>query len=210
MTGTILSRTLIVTEVRAAAALSHPMRRHLVLLLVGREYSVAELAAIMHLDLKYLHYHVGALQKLGLIVVAHERVRPGRRVKVYRAAADSFFVSGRVMAAGPSVALHSELRDSLAKVREPLRGGILYDVDEHDEPRMRFKHSPARGPKAAAEFWQVLSLSRAEALRITHEISERLKACVHRDHGTRQDYLVHFALAPRLRLKKGGIRVWRR
>ncbi len=199
MTATILSRALQVTDVRAAAALSHPMRRRLLLLLVGHERSVAELAVIMQLELKYLHYHAGALLKLGLIVIAHERARPGRRVKVYRAAAESFFVPGRVMAAGPFTALHAELRDSLAKVRGPSRGGILYDVDEHDEPRMRYKGNSAPKLLAAAEVWQVLRLSRAQALRLTQEISGRLKAQRHAERGTEQDYLLHFALAPRLR-----------
>jgi DNA-binding transcriptional ArsR family regulator len=210
MTENILSRAWRITDVRAAAALSHPLRRRLVLMLVGHERSVAEIAAIMRLDLKYLHYHVVALVKLGLLRVAHERSRPGRRIKVYSAVADGFFVPGRVAAAAPSLALHAELRASLAKVREPSLGGIVYDVDENHKPRMRFIGNPTSKSIAATDIWHVLNLSPAEALRLTQDISARLKACVHRDRGSAQEYLVHFALARRLRPTTGGARVLRR
>jgi hypothetical protein len=195
---------------RAAVAFSQPLRRRLVLLLAGHERSVAEMAALMRVDLKYLHYHVGVLQRLGLLVVAHERARPGRPIKVYRAVSKSFFVPGRVASAGPSAAMHAELRDSLAKVREPSLGGTLYYVDENDEPRIQFIGKPASDSLSATELWRVLTLSRAEALRLTRDIAARLKACAHRDRGTTQDYLVHFALAPRLAPKKGGARALRR
>jgi hypothetical protein len=210
MKETLLSRAFAVTNGRAAMALSQPLRRRLVLLLGVHERSVAELAALMRVDLKYLHYHVGVLQRLGLLVVAHERARPGRPIKVYRAVSKSFFVPGRVTSAGPSAAMHAELRDSLAKVREPSLGGTLYYVDENDEPRMQFIAKPASDSLSAIEIWRVLTLSRAEALRLTRDIAARLKTCAHRDRGTTQDYLVHFALAPRLAPKKGGARALRR
>ncbi|HEY0748129.1 MAG TPA: helix-turn-helix domain-containing protein [Steroidobacteraceae bacterium] len=214
MTGSILSRAFAVTDGRAAAAFAQPLRRRLVLLLAGHERSVAEMAALMRLDLKYLHYHIGVLQRLGLLMVAHERARPGRPIKVYRAVSKSFFVPGRVTSAGPSAAMHAELRDSLAKVREPSLGGTLYYVDENDAPRMQFIGKPASKPlsatETATEIWQVLTLSRAEALRLTTDIAACLKSCAHRDRGTTQDYLVHFAVAPRLAPKKGRARALRR
>src|SRR5262245_51941050 len=83
-----LSRAHRITDVRAAAAFSEPLRRRLVLELAGRERALAELAASTGLDLKRVHYHVTALQKLGLVRVTRKQARAGRAIKFYRTVAD--------------------------------------------------------------------------------------------------------------------------
>ena len=87
MPDDLLSRAFRVRDPKMAAALSDPLRRRVVLLLAKRERSLGELALAADVELKRLHYHVGVLQALGLVVVTGRRPRAGRPAKLYRAVA---------------------------------------------------------------------------------------------------------------------------
>lgn len=197
MQDDILSRACRIGDARVAAAFSDPLRRRLVLLLAHQERSLAELAGITGVELKRLHYHATALRKLGLLVIAREQRRAGRAVKLYRAVADAFFVSEKVMPSGPAAALTLELRDSLDKLRDRSRDGVVYYLGEDGEPRMRPVKSRTAKPSGAAEYWRVLKLSRSEALRLAKDIDDCLKAYVLPHGDGSETYLVHFAFAPR-------------
>jgi DNA-binding transcriptional ArsR family regulator len=196
MKDNILSRARRIGDSRTAAAFSDPLRRRLVLLLARQECSLVELSGITGLELKRLHYHVTALRKLGLLVVTHERQRAGRAIKIYRAVADAFFVSEKVMPSGSAAALTIQLRSSLDKLRDRSRDGVIYHLGEDGEPRMQPVKSPTATPSPAAEYWKVLKLSRAEALRLTREIDNCLQAYIHRHSDASETFLVHFAIAP--------------
>jgi hypothetical protein len=196
MEENILSRARRISDSRVAASFSDPLRRRLVLLLASQERSLAELADFTGQELKRLHYHVTVLRKLGLLVVTHERRRAGRAVKIYRAAADAFFVPEKVMPSGSGAALNLALRNSLDKLRGQSRDGVLYYLGEDGEPRMRPVKSPTAGPDEAAEYWNVLKLSRTEALRLARDIGDCLKGYAARHGDARKSYLVHFAFAP--------------
>jgi len=192
----ILSRALRVTDRRAAAVFSVPLRRRLVLHLIGQERSLAEIANDTGLDLKRLHYHVTVLTKLGLLVVAHEQKRAGRPIKMYRATAKAFFVPEDAAHTGPDEVLTAELRRSLAKQRTRSRAGIVYHLGGDGEPRMQpVRRSPAKGVPAV-EHWRVLRLSQLDALRLSKDIEDRFKAYADSHDGSAESYLVHFALAP--------------
>jgi hypothetical protein len=196
MIDTFLSSALRVTDPRAAAAFSDPLRRRLVLHLIGRERSLAEIAADTGLDLKRLHYHVTVLTGLGLLAVAHERKRAGRPIKLYRATAKAFFVPEAATHSGPAEVLTAELRRSLAKQRARSHAGIVYHMGEDGEPRMQsVQRSPTKG-MPAAEHWRVLRLSRQDALLLSKEIEARFEAYADRHDSSAESYLVHFALAP--------------
>jgi DNA-binding transcriptional ArsR family regulator len=196
MIDKILSSARRIGDARVAAAFSDPLRRRLVLLLAHQERSLAELSGITGLELKRLHYHVTALRTLGLVVVTHERPRAGRAVKIYRAIAGAFFVSEKVMPSGSAAALATELRNSLDKLRDRSRDGVVYYLGEDGEPRMRPVKSPTAKPSRAAERWKVLKLSRAQALRLACDIDDCLNAYAHRHSDAAETYLVHFAFAP--------------
>jgi hypothetical protein len=192
----ILSRARRISDPRVAESFSDPLRRRLVLLLASRERSLAELADFTGQDLKRLHYHITALRKLGLLLVTHERRRAGRAIKIYRAVADAFFVPEKVMPSGSAAALNLELRNSLDKLRDQSRDGVVYYLGEDGEPRMRPVKSPTARSAEAAEYWTVLKLSRAEALRLARDIGECLKVYASRHGDARKHFLVHFAFAP--------------
>ena len=54
--------------------------------------STSEAAAVLGVKLNAMHYRVGQLLKLGLLEVGSSTKRKGRVVKLYRAAAEAFFV----------------------------------------------------------------------------------------------------------------------
>jgi predicted ArsR family transcriptional regulator len=130
MPDDLLSRAFRVADRKAAAAFSDPLRRRLVLLLAGQKRSAGELASVTGVELKRLHYHLAALEKLGLVVVAARRARAGRPVKLYRAVADAFFVPAETTAASPSDALAAELREARAKHADLSHEGILYGLGD--------------------------------------------------------------------------------
>ena len=71
MIGDILSRALRIDDRPRAAALSDPLRRRVILSLVGSGRSLTELSHRVDVELKRLHYHVTALVQMGLVRV-HE------------------------------------------------------------------------------------------------------------------------------------------
>src|SRR5947209_14259496 len=105
MQDDILSRALRVRDAKAAAALGDPFRRRILLFCVTQEYGVAELAKATGMEIKRLHYHVGALARLGLLKITGRRRRGGRAIKLYRAAAPAFFVPAELESRSPSLAL---------------------------------------------------------------------------------------------------------
>ena len=199
MKDVILSRAFRVADARTAAAFAHPLRRRLVLLFAARERSVAEMASATGEDLKRLHYHVTALQQLGLLEVARELARAGRAVKLYRAVAEAFFVPEQWMTVPPSVALTAQLRHSLEGVRDATREGVLYYLSDARDPRMRPVQVPGAGGTGTTELWRVMQLSRIDALALSRDIEACLASYAGREHGNAKAYLVHFAIAPRVR-----------
>jgi DNA-binding transcriptional ArsR family regulator len=191
MLDEILSSALRVAGPRAAAALSDPLRRRMILLLAAKTLSVVELARRLDLDLRRVHYHLTQLVSLGLVEVVGERRRGGRPIKLYRAVAPAFFVPDEVAPARSSTALRDELEAALARAHDPEREGVLYFVGD-EGPRMRPVRSTGRGP-AATETWRVLRLTRVEAARLAEDIDARLRA----SEGSGEPYLIHFAMAPR-------------
>lgn len=87
-----LSSATRITDERAAAALSDPMLRRLVLSFVQVPRSIGEIAAESQIDIKRLHHHVTRLCQIGLLKVVGKRRRPGRAIKLYGASAEAFFI----------------------------------------------------------------------------------------------------------------------
>ena len=198
MPDKLLSSAIRVEDRKAAAAFSDPLRRRVVLLLVGREQSASELATATGVALKRLHYHLGALERLGLVAVAGRRARAGRPIKLYRAVADAFFVPAGAAAASPSEALAAELRQALARHADRSHDGMQYQLGEKGEFLMRPVENQRAGQVPTADHWRVLQLSPAEALRLAADLDACLKAAVERSQGATKTYLAHFAFAPRL------------
>jgi DNA-binding transcriptional ArsR family regulator len=199
----LLSSALKIRDRKAAAALTDPFRRRILLMFIGNEYGVAELAHGTGIEIKRLHYHISALEKLGLLKVARSRPRAGRPIKIYRAAAPAFFVRAEIAPQPSSIPLSGLLNESLAAARAGREEGMLYHIDEGGEPRMkRIVSSDSRGVDAATEAWRVLALSQKDAQQLSREVAAVIEKYSDR---TGASWLIHFAVAPAdLPLVKGS------
>lgn len=198
MKDEILSRALRIDDSRCAAALSNPLRRRIVLSLVGRSQSLTELSQTVDVELKRLHYHVTALVDIGLLQIQGVVRRAGRPIKRYVAVAHAFYVPDGLAVSTPGEALALELRKSLTERRRISGVGTVYDVDAEGNHRMRPRRSPRPREVAWIERWQVLQLSAVGVRGLADELS----ACIARAAATRDEhglrtYLVHVAVAPR-------------
>jgi predicted ArsR family transcriptional regulator len=199
MEDKVLSRARRIGDPRMAACFSNPLRRQLVMLLAREERSLTELADATGHALKTLHYHVTVLHRLGLLVIAHERQRAGRSVKIYRAIAPAFYVPESVTPSGSIAALALEMRQSLDRRRGQSQDGTIYCLSESGAPLMRAVKNRAAPDGLAAEYWKVLRLTRIQAIRLEKDVAACLKKYSNGNgNGAAKDtYLVHFAFAPR-------------
>jgi hypothetical protein len=197
MPDNLLSRAYRVSEPKAAAAFSHPLRRRVILLLVRQERSLGELSSLLGVELKRLHYHVNSLQTLKLIVVTSQRARAGRPVKLYRAVAEAFFVPATAATSSPSDALAKELRSAQASLIDASREGVLYHASDKDGPLMRSVKTQRTRSTQAADCWRVFKMSTVAAHRLAADMEACLTAAAKRSRGATKSYLVHFAYAPR-------------
>ncbi len=193
-----LSRRVDVRDRRAAAAFADPLRRRVVLLLAARERSASELAVECGVDLRRLHYHVTALVALGVVVVSRLVPRAGRPIRIYAATADAFFVPLAAMRSDPGAALATELQQSLANLRRRSRAGVLFDVDDDGEPRMRTVGDGGTRVRMAERWWS-LALTEADRARLIDAIEACVRPYVGRRGPPGDRCLVHFAFAPRIR-----------
>lgn len=188
-----LSRALRLRDPKAAAVLADPLKRRIVLSCVGRERAVAELATQLEMDLRRIHYHVGALVRRRLLIVSRTRRRAGRPIKFYRAAAAAFFVPSEIAVETPSAALARQMQESLLAAHRRHGEGMLYDLAATGEPRMRLIAS-GRPESEPSETWHVLSISAPDAQRLSRDIRALLAKYATRSSGTA--WLIHFALCP--------------
>ena len=192
-----LSRSTTVNDTRAAAALGDPMLRRIVLCFVGAERSIGEVAAEHGLDLKRLHHHVKRLSSVGLLTLVGERRRAGRPIKLYRAAADSFFIPFEV---APELLTDKLSRELRARIRaEHLRSGdgMLLSMDENGLASLRLIAD--EGSRAAAfEAWSILLLDAAEAEALRRDLKDVIERHAEQASGRGKPYLVHAAVARRL------------
>ena len=196
MKDAILSR-MTVRDPRAAALFTRPQQRRLLLWFARRPKSVGEAAAALGMDLKRAHYFIRRLESLGLLVVAGERHRAGRPVRLYRAVADSFFIPHVAAPRGFGDDLAGELRESLARELMHGEGGMLFTANRDGAVRARLVG--AGGPHGGTEMWRVLRLRRDDVAALRRDLAALLNRYQRRPGATGGDiYLVHAAVARRL------------
>jgi hypothetical protein len=196
MEDELLSRALRVIDERTAAALGDPMLRRLTLGFIGRARSLSEVAASSGLELKRLHYHVTRLCRLGLLEVVGERPRRGRAIKLYRATAESFFISSDVAADLFTEPLSRELREAIRLQQLKAGGGMLLYTAKNGEPIMRPVADEASS-STATELWKVLRLDAEEAVALREDLRGLLDRYAAQSSARGKPYLIHAALARR-------------
>lgn len=192
-----LSSATRITDERAAAALSDPMLRRLVLSFVQVPRSIGEIAAESQIDIKRLHHHVTRLCQIGLLKVVGKRRRPGRAIKLYGASAEAFFIPFEVAPELFTEGLSRELRERIRAENLTSGNGVLLATDEQGLAIMRFV-AEEKVPGSAAELWRVLRLEAAEAEALMREVNAVFDRHAVHASGRGKPYLVHAALAPRL------------
>jgi DNA-binding transcriptional ArsR family regulator len=196
--------TLKINSTQAAAAFAHPRSRSIVLELAANEQSLQQLARATGMSLNLLHYHVGRLRALGLVVIAREERRPGRPVKRYRAAARRFFVPAGLAAHGAGEALERELRAGLQ--RDRLRrddAGAVYFVDDAGAHQVRHVRGLRR--QRAFEAWITLSLTARDAENLGEEIKALFARYANHGGGAARRILAYCAFAERAKGAVAGV-----
>jgi len=86
-----------------------------------------------------------------------------------------------------------QLQEALITARRVRGEGLLYDVSEEGEPRMKIVALSSESNFRAAETWRVLTLSRKDAEELSNEFRALLVNYAKRRGGR---WLVHFAVCP--------------
>ncbi len=196
MQDTFLSRAFRVDSNRVAAVFSDTLRRQLVLLLSQRAHSITELAKLTGVELKRLHYHVIALEDLGLLRVKEVVKRAGRPVKKYRAVATAFFVPTALMRSGPTEQLRTELYERLTQHRDLSMEGVLFYEDETGRPIMRAVRLADNRQSMGGELWWQLNLSPKQVASLRKDIEDCVRSYQEQD-ANGKPYLMHFAFIER-------------
>jgi hypothetical protein len=184
-----------ITNAKTAAALANARQRFLVLKLVERDRSLRDLSDLSGSSLSLLHYHMGRLQKLGLVEISHRKPRSGRDMKYYRATAKAYFVPAHLVSHARNDELMASLRAGLDRANKMAEGdGVLYTLDEQAGLRMQVVRGNNSIP--ILESWTSLQLSSMAAQTLADELRSLLARYRQRESKTGRTYLIHCALAP--------------
>lgn len=187
-----------IRDPRVAAVFTDPRRRRLLMWFANRPASVGEAAIDMDMDIRRAHYFVRRLLRLGLLEVAEERSRAGRAIKLYRTVSDAFFIPHEAAPKGFGDDLTRELRESLALDLARSDGGIVFTANEAGSVRGKFVGE--RGSSVgAAEMWRALRLRPRELAALKQDITALLDRYQQSSGGKGAAFLVHAAVAPRLK-----------
>lgn len=206
------ARTLIVTDERAADALTNPTSlRHLAPFL-GRSLSVAEAARESGEKPNTTLKRVARFVKLGLVEVDRTERRAGRPIKYYRSTADVFFVPFEITRSESLEAALAErdaywevlLRRNVVRGRREALGewGTRFYRDRRGRLQVQSAVTPAANattldPAAPAtlSLWRdQLQLDFADAKELQREMFELVQRYQRRTGAQR--YLVRMGLAP--------------
>lgn len=214
------SKWLRVEQPEAARLLVDPKAARFLEPLISREWSVAELAAELQVDMSSVLYRIRQFIKLGLVKETRRKLRGGRPVRYYRSVAEGFYVpfsatpytSEEAISPQAFGLIQNVLTDSVgaawSKAAEQQGLGIHLFRREDGEISRNIVPDPdderpygffeelldARGP-AVWDTWNIRKLSRKDAKALQKELAtvfERYRA----DDAKGQEYIIRLAMAP--------------
>lgn len=123
----------VVSDLRTLKLLSDPLRLRLLEAFADRPRSVKQAALRLKVPVGKLYYHIGLLERRGLLVIAATRRSARTTEKLYRVAARAFRVDRKILAISDSDAgFDASLRAILDATRaEAQRGARLGAFDEN-------------------------------------------------------------------------------
>jgi predicted transcriptional regulator len=172
------------------------------------EHSVAEVARKLNLDFQLVYRKTKRLERYGLIKQTRTKTRTGRPVAFYRAVADRFFASAKVM----SLEQIFDLLESnlIPKMRKGLMNeyynapdqnvGTHFFANEKNHLSVLFGHADPnqtwRPRTPTMSFWRYLYLNHETAQQLRQDLEQILSRY---DQPSGKDpYLLHLEMAPRL------------
>jgi hypothetical protein len=192
-----MSSSITIQDPRAAAVFSQSHLRRILLQFALQPRSIAEVASDLQIDIKQLHQIVCKFHRLGLVVVAHERKRAGRAIRLYQATAKSYFIPAAATPGLFSLGLAKELREALAFDAAKAVKGMLFSLDDDG----RVLGQVVENPGAAfvpLDSWRILRLSASRAAQLKQEIFNVLDRFQSEIDTSGQVFLVHAGMARRL------------
>jgi hypothetical protein len=191
------SRQITIRDPRAAAVFTRSHLRRILLQFAEQPRSMAEVASALAIDLKQLHHTVTRLCRLGLVEVAEERKRAGRKIKFYRCAGQSYLIPCAVTPAPFSQGLAMELQGAIAREVAATAEGMVFWLDAHG--RVSGRLVPKRGAASPPlDSWRILRLSASQADALKKELTKVLDRFQSTEGAGGQVYLVHTGMARRL------------
>jgi DNA-binding transcriptional ArsR family regulator len=185
--------TMVVSDPKAASALSRPMPHRLLLLLLERECSLSEISAATGASMSLCHHHVARLVEFGLVEVGSVERRAGAAIKRYRAKAQSIFVPSELIVRLPGDTRSAELREALDRSRAGALAGIVYAMDGASA-RVKLVLDQARPP--SLELWLECRLRDVDARALVRDLKALLLSYESKS-GEGKAYIVHGAVAVR-------------
>lgn len=176
---------------------THSRSRRILLQFAAEPRSVGEVARALAIDLKQLHHAVTRLCRLGLLQVVDERKRAGRQIKLYRCAADSFFIPAAVAPAPFSLGLARELQEAIVRDAATSVKGMTFSLDTEGRVAGKVIEMPGAGTPPL-DSWRILRLNATQARRLKQEMRKVLDRFQAEPASGGQVYLVHAGMARRL------------
>lgn len=161
-----------IADREAAVLLARPASHRLLAALIDQDCTMSMLVARSGKSYSLVTHHLRRLLAVGLVEIVGTIPRAGRATRVYRAAAQRYFVPAKWCDLLPGDLLMRELREALDRARAPL-GVLLWS---ENGPRMRA--ILADQYPGAQELWLRMRLSPSAA----REFSDELAALFRRWH----------------------------
>jgi hypothetical protein len=216
------SRMLRLTSAKAATFVTSPASSRFLTPFLGREQTVAAVAAELGVSIGAVTYRVRQMVDLGLLTCTHVQERSGRPIRHYRTVADELFAPLHLT---PLDSIRELFSHSRSDIRDALNAGVeqasLHIGRDQDWGTRLYRRHPAGNvnrdfvpaslatgsafwdavldPKAPAVWDQfaALDLTHAQAKQFQQELAELVKRhAPGSPHRRSRRYLVHLALAP--------------
>ncbi|HLI52529.1 MAG TPA: winged helix-turn-helix domain-containing protein [Thermomicrobiaceae bacterium] len=142
--------------------LANPLRIQILDRLIEAPRTVRDIGAMLGINSTKLYYHVGELEKVGLVRLVHTEVQSGIQLKYYRAAALYYHVTPAMLhldgdRKGPSAGaeyLASAVEIGAHELRRSMADGT---IAEHDEAFIVSRRTMRMSPAAAERFRERLT-----------------------------------------------------
>lgn len=129
----------VIQSLEELRTIANPLRIRVLDCLIERPRTVKEVGTLLNINSTKLYYHVGELEKIGLVRLVHTEVQSGIQLKYYRAVASYYYLTASMLhvdgseshdAAASGAFLSSIVEIGSHELRRAIADGT---VDRHDD-----------------------------------------------------------------------------